>query len=66
MLTPDVEEPRSRGSLEFVESSVLSTVVPIIDDIDITKALRTALENSDQKESSPLSSIAQRPLLFFG
>ena len=66
MLSDDFEEPRSRGSLEFVESSVLSTVVPNAGDIDITKALQTALENFDQTESSPLSSIAQRSLLFFG
>ena len=66
MLSDDFEEPRSRGSLEFVESSVLSTIVPNAGDIDITKALQTALENFDQTESSPLSSIAQRSLLFFG
>ena len=66
MLSDDFEEPRSRGSLEFVESSILSTVVPNASNIDITKALQTALENFDQTESSPLSSIEQRSLLFFG
>jgi hypothetical protein len=62
----DGQEISSRGSLDFVESSILSTIVPQASKIDIEGALRKCLDTSDAKDTTLLSGIAQRPFLFFG
>lgn len=62
----EVEEARPRGSLEFVESSVLGTVIPSISDLDIEEALSGSVERLDDGNDSPLAAIPQRQALFFG
>ena len=59
------EEPRPRGSLEFVESSVLDTFVPLETDLNIEDALKGSVERLDRTDS-PLAAIPQRHALFFG
>lgn len=60
----DAEAP-PRGSLEFVESSVLDTVIPLATELNIEEALSGSVERLDIG-SSPLSGIPQRDFLFFG
>lgn len=62
----EVEEARPRGSLEFVESSVLGTVIPSTSDLDIEEALSGSVERLDDGSDSPLAAISQRQALFFG
>jgi hypothetical protein len=66
MATPDVEEARPRGSLEFVESSVLDTIVPLASHLNIEEALGGSVERLDEGNDSPLASIPQRHALYFG
>lgn len=61
----EVEEARPRGSLEFVESSVLGTVIPSASDLDIEEALGSSVERLDDGSDSPLAAIPQRQELFF-
>lgn len=60
----DAEAP-PRGSLEFVESSVLDTFIPLATDLNIEEALSGSVQRLDIA-SSPLSDIPQRDFLFFG
>lgn len=60
------EEGRPRGSLEFVESSVLDTIVPLANPLDIEEALHGSIQRLDDDHASPLASIPQRLALFFG
>ena len=60
------EEARPRGSLEFVESSVLDTIVPLANPLDIEEGLRGSIQRLDDDHASPLASIPQRLALFFG
>ncbi len=62
----EVEDPRPRGSLEFVESSVLDTIIPLASPLNIEQALSGSVERLDEGYASPLSSIPQRQALFFG
>tara|TARA_R110002060_G_scaffold33186_2_gene43926 strand:+ start:230 stop:436 length:207 start_codon:yes stop_codon:yes gene_type:complete len=62
----ETEEARARGSLEFVESSILDTIVPAASDLSIEEALSGSVERLDEGNDSPLASIAQRQALFFG
>lgn len=59
----DEEPPRT--SREFVESSLLDTIVPHSTEFDIEEALLGSVERLDDPDASPLSSIAQRDFLFF-
>ena len=59
-------ERRPRGSLEFVESSILGTIVPLASDLNIEEALSGSVERLDNGNDSPLAAIAQRNALFFG
>jgi hypothetical protein len=59
-------ESRSRGSLEFVESSVLDTIVPLASELNIEEALSGSVERLDEGNGSPLAAIPQRHALFFG
>ena len=60
------EEIRSRGSIEFVESSILDTIIPLASDFDIEEALSGSVERLDEGNDSPLATIPQRHALFFG
>jgi hypothetical protein len=60
------EEARPRGSLEFVESTVLDTIVPLANPLEIEEASRGSIQRLDDDHASPLASIPQRLALFFG
>lgn len=62
----DGAEPFSRGSLEFTESSILDTIVPLASNFDIDDALSGSVERLDEGNDSPLAAIPQRHALFFG
>ena len=62
----EAEETRPRGSLEFVETSVLDTIIPLANPLNIEEALLASIEHSDDGPASPLASIPQRQALFFG
>jgi hypothetical protein len=62
----EVEDARPRGSLEFVESSVLDTIIPSASPLNIEQALSGSVERLDDSNASPLASIPQRQTLFFG
>jgi len=62
----EVEDTRPRGSLEFVEGSVLDTIVPLASPLDIEQALSGSVERLNDDNTSPLVSIPQRQTLFFG
>ena len=51
------------SDVDFVKSSTLEIVVPDSSDLDIEETLRLA---ADEDESTLISSISQRSLLFFG
>ena len=55
-----------RGSLDFVERSVLDTIVPLATGIKIEEALAGSVERLDDGNDSPLAAIPQRHTLFFG
>lgn len=59
-------EPHPRGSLDFVESSVLDTIVPLATNLNIEEALNGSVERLDDGNDSPLAAIPQRHALFFG
>jgi hypothetical protein len=59
-------ETRSRGSLEFTDSSILDTIVPLASDLNIEAALSGSVERLDEGNDSPLGAIPQRHALFFG
>jgi hypothetical protein len=60
------EEARPRGSFEFVEGSILDTIVPLASNIDIEDTLKGSVERLDEGNDSPLAGIPQRNALFFG
>ena len=60
------EETRPRGSLEFVETSILDTIVPLASNLNIEDALKGSVERLDEGNDSPLAAIPQRNALFFG
>lgn len=59
-------ESHSRGSLEFVQSSILGTIVPLASDLNIEAVLSGSVERLDEGNDSPLAAIPQRHALFFG
>lgn len=59
-------EARRRGSMDFVESSVLDTIVPAASDLNIEEALAGTVERLDDGNESPLAAIPQRHSLYFG
>ena len=66
MAESEDEGMRPRGSLEFVESSVLDTIVPLASILNMEEALTGSAGHLDEKNDSPLSGIPQRTALFFG
>ena len=59
-------EARPRGSIGFVESSVLDTLVPAASNLNIEEALAGSVERLDDGNDFPLTSIPQRHSLYFG
>jgi hypothetical protein len=62
----EIEDAPPRGSLEFVESSILGTIIPLASDLNIEEALSGSVERLDETDDSPLAAIPQRQALFFG
>jgi len=62
----DEEERRPRGSIEFVETSILGTIVPLDSQANIEEALGSSVERLDEGNGSPLAAIPQRHALYFG
>jgi len=62
----ETKEVPPRGSLEFVESSILDTIVPLASDLNIEDALSGSVERLDDGNDSPLAAIPQRHALYFG
>lgn len=65
-MAQEIREAPPRGSLEFVESSVLSLTIPQDTEVNIEEALSTSNARLDTQNGSPLSSIEQRQFLLFG
>lgn len=59
-------EPRSRGSVDFAETSILDAIVPLESGLDIEEILNDSVESLDNTGISPLSGIRQRTSLYFG
>jgi hypothetical protein len=55
-----------RGSVEFVETSLLDTIVPLASGLNIEEAINGSIERLDEGNQSPLAVIPQRNALFFG
>ena len=66
MMEDPEEEARPRGSLEFVNTSILNIVVPMASDLDIGHAIHGSIECLDEGKDSLLVAIPQRTALFFG
>lgn len=66
MAGPSEVEARPRGSLDFVETSVLDTIVPAASALNIEEALAGSVERLDGGNVSPLAAIPQRQALYFG
>ncbi len=66
MQEPEIEESRPRGSVEFVETSVLDTFIPFANPLNIEEALSGLVERLDDGHGSPLASIPQRQALLGG
>lgn len=66
MAGTEAEEVRPRGSVDFTESSILDTIIPLASDLDIEDALSGSVERLDEGTDSPLAAIPQRTALFFG
>ncbi|KAF7895127.1 hypothetical protein EAF00_006941 [Botryotinia globosa] len=65
MMEESQEEPIPRSSLEFTESSILDTIIPLASDLKIEEALSGSVEKLDEGNGSPLAAIPQRQALFF-
>lgn len=66
MAENEVEEARPRGSVDFTESSILDTIIPLASNLNIEEALSGSVERLDEGTDSPLAAIPQRTALFFG
>lgn len=60
------QDYQTRGSVDFVETSILDTIIPSSTTVNIEEALRGSVERLDEGIASPLASITQRQILFFG
>ncbi len=60
------QEGISRGSLEFVETSILGTLIPASTSFNVEEALNGSIERLDDSNASPLAAIGQRQSVFFG
>lgn len=66
MMAEAASEFQPRNSIDFVESSVLDTIVSHATEFSIDENLNGSAEKLDNGDDSPLSAIAQRKFLFFG
>lgn len=64
MMTESEEEVHARGSSEFIESSVLSTIIPLDAQFDINEVLSSS--DPSEEADSPLAVVPHRQALFFG
>lgn len=63
----DQEQPaHPRGSLDFVETSILDTIIPLSSTLNIEESLNGSLDRLDVGDTSPLSCVPRRQILFFG
>lgn len=60
------EDIRPRGSVEFVECSVLDSIVPASTNLDIETALNSSVATWAEGGAPSLAHIQQRQSLFFG
>lgn len=60
------EEAPPRGSLEFLDSAVLDTIIPFATELDIEDALKGSVERIDGGKTSPLAAIPQRHAVYLG
>jgi hypothetical protein len=65
-MSDDGEQTLPRGSVDFVDSSILDTIIPSSTSMNMEEALSGSVERLDVASGSPLSAIAQRESLFFG
>lgn len=65
-MSGDGQESQPRGSVDFIESSILDTIIPSSTTVNIEEAVRGSVEQLDEGTASPLASITQRQILFFG
>jgi hypothetical protein len=65
-MSDDGQSSQPRGSLDFVEGSILATVIPASTTVKVEELLRRSVERPGEGNASPLSSIVQREHLFFG
>lgn len=60
------DDTRPRRSLEFIEGSALSTVIPSANEINIEETFNISNERTRGQFDSPLAAVPQRQALFFG
>ncbi len=65
-MATSVMEAQPRGSLEFVESSVLEAVVPAHPDVDIKDEVESWDGVIENEKASVLPALAQRHVLLLG
>lgn len=64
-MSDDEQPQRSRGSLEFVETSIIQTIVPEFTELSLEEGLRTSLAKNGDVEAA-LQDMALRQTVFFG
>lgn len=64
-MSDDDQPQRSRASLEFVETSIIQTIVPEFTELSLEEGLRTSLAKNGDAEAA-LQDMALRQTVFFG
>jgi hypothetical protein len=64
-MTDDEQPQQSRGSLEFVESSIIQTVIPEHTELSLEEGLRASLAKDGDVDAA-LQDITLRQAVFFG
>lgn len=64
-MSDDDEPQQSRGSLEFVESSIIQAIVPGFTDCGLEESLQASVAKNGNVDAV-LHNIALRQTLFFG
>ena len=64
-MSDDEQPQQSRGSLEFVESSIIKTIVLECTELGLEEGLRTPLAKNGDVDAA-LQDMAQRQAVFFG
>ena len=60
------DEPKTRASVDFAETSLLDTIVPFLPDLEIEDAFQAWDGTASDQNSSLLPFIEQRHFLLFG